>query len=411
MKINKKIIIFTNDFPTGNLEDTFIKFELSRLTRDFKEIEIIPQNNLKKKKKLEKNISTNLDFSKQFSKEKIIKFFFFKTLFSCAFYKEIFENLLKKNFIFKLKMIIIELTKSEIAYNWFLKNKIYQQKNLIFYSFWSDYLLLSFEKLKKKSNIKVISRVLGSDLNGFLKNDDYVPYIKKKFYSLDSVIVLTNYQRSILLKKKLVKANKIKISPLGIYKTRKNRNSLKKNSINFLSCNNLIEIKNTDKIINFIKIFSQLTSQKIHYYLIGTGKQFKEIELELKSIKKYFDYKLIKKVENLPKFMLKNKIDFFLNFSSQEGMSFSIMEALGCGIPVICSKIKANQNLVNKERGYFVNLNKLQSSYLKVSKLVLKDIKNKKNYFLKSDNAYNFVNKNLINEKCYKIFFNILNEI
>ena len=42
-------------------------------------------------------------------------------------------------------MIIIELTKSEIAYNWFLKNKIYQQKNLIFYSFWSDYLLLSFE--------------------------------------------------------------------------------------------------------------------------------------------------------------------------------------------------------------------------------------------------------------------------
>ena len=28
-----------------------------------------------------------------------------------------------------------------------------------------------------------------------------------------------------------------------------------------------------------------------------------------------------------------------------------------------------------------------------------------------SDNAYNFVNKNLINEKCYKIFFNILNEI
>ena len=128
------------------------------------------------------------------------------------------------------------------------------------------------------------------------------------------MIVLTNYQKSILLKKKLIKANKIKISPLGIYKTRKNRNSLKKNSINFLSCNNLIEIKNTDKIINFIKIFSQLTSQKIHYYLIGTGKQFKEIKLELKSIEKYFDYKLIKKVENLPKFMLKNKIDFFFEF-------------------------------------------------------------------------------------------------
>ena len=88
MKINKKIIIFTNDFPTGNLEDTFIKFELSRLTRDFKEIEIIPQNNLKKKKKLEKNISTNLDFSKQFSKEKLSIFFFLKLYFHAHFIKK-----------------------------------------------------------------------------------------------------------------------------------------------------------------------------------------------------------------------------------------------------------------------------------------------------------------------------------
>ena len=411
MKINKKIIIFTNDFPTGNLENTFIKFELSKLSKNFKEIEVIPQRNLKKKKKLNKNIHVNLEFSKQFNIKKIIKFFFIKTLFSYAFYEEIFENLFKKNFFYKLKMITIELTKSEIAYNWFLKNKIYLQENIIFYSFWSDYLLLTFERLKKIKNIKTISRTLGSDLNGFIENDDYVPYINKKFYSLNAVITLTKTQKKILIKKKLIKKNKIKISPIGIYKSDRRQNILNQNSIKFLSCNEFIEIKNTDKMIKFIKKFSQHTNQKIQYYLIGNGKQIKMIKHNLYSCNKHFKYKLIQKVKNLPEFMIKNRINFFMNFSSQEGMSFSIMESLGCGIPVICSNIIPNQNLVNQERGYLINLDNLEKSYKEVSKLILKDLENKKGYFLKKKNAIDFINNNLINEKCYKKFFKILKVI
>lgn len=416
MKINKKIFLFTYSFPTGKAEETFVKYELSKLMNDFEDVEIIPQINYResyKTKIYDKKLKLNFDFSKQFTIKNLIFNFLTFTIISKTFYNELKKIIFKKKFFLKLKLSIIELTRSQIAYKWIIKfNKNeYSKQPKIFYSFWSNYLLLAFERVKKKNNIKTISRALGSDLNGFIKNDDYVPYFEKKFYSLDKLILLSKVQEDILLKKKIIKRKKIIISPLGIYKTKKNRNSLKKNSINFLSCNNLIEIKNTDKMIKFVKIFSQLTNQKIHYYLIGTGQQLKKIKLELKSCEKYFNYKLIKKVKNLPKFMLKNKIDFFMNFSSQEGMSFSIMEALGCGIPVVCSKIKANQNLVNKERGYFVNLNKLESSYFKVSKLILKDIKNNKDYFLKRDNASNFINKNLINEKCYKKFKKILNEI
>ena len=53
-------------------------------------------------------------------------------------------------------------------------------KNVIFYSFWSNFILI-FEKIKKFKNIKTISRVLGSDLNGYIKDDNYVPYIQKNF--------------------------------------------------------------------------------------------------------------------------------------------------------------------------------------------------------------------------------------
>ena len=65
-------------------------------------------------------------------------------------------------------MIIMEATQSEIAFNWIVKNKL-DKNNQIYYSFWSDYLLLTFNKLKKIYEIKVISRTLGSDLNGFIK--------------------------------------------------------------------------------------------------------------------------------------------------------------------------------------------------------------------------------------------------
>ena len=411
MKINKKIIIFTNDYPTGNLEETFIKFELSELSKHFKEIEIIPQKNLGGGKKISKNIFINLGLSKQFTKKNIILYIFFHTLFSFKFYNEMLGNLFSKNFIFKFRMMLLEITKSKIALDWILKNIKYKEENVIFYSFWSDYLLLSFEKLKKISNVKTISRVLGSDLNGYIENDDYVPYIKYKFYSLDKLILLANFQKKKLLKTNIINRKKIIISPLGVYKYRHNINKFNTNEIRFLSCNNFIKIKNTIKMVEFVKTFSEYTEKKVRFYIIGTGEDYNKIKSELKLNKKLFEYKLIKSVKNLPKFMIKNKINFFMNFSSKEGMSFSVMEALSCGIPIICSNIEANTNLVNKKRGYLINLKNFNESILNKSKLIENEFKNSRIYMSKRKFALNFINRHLINEKCYRHFFKVLKSI
>lgn len=196
MKINKKIIIFTYDYPVGNSENTFIKFELFNLINDFKEIEIIPQKNLpyNYKKKIKDKFNLDLGLSKKLNIFNIIINFFTYTLFSITFYKELAKIIFKKNFFLKLKISTIEITKSEIAYKWIKENKLYSVENVIFYSFWSNFTLLTFERLKKDNlNIKVISRTLGSDLNGYIKNDDYVPFIDRKFYALSKVFVLANF--------------------------------------------------------------------------------------------------------------------------------------------------------------------------------------------------------------------------
>ena len=112
MKINKKIIIFTYSYPTGNSEDTFIEFELSKLSENFEKIEIIPQKNFGKTRKLlNENVAINLGLSKQLNLKKFILFFLSRTLFSFNFYNEIKKNLFKKKFFLKLRMIITEINK------------------------------------------------------------------------------------------------------------------------------------------------------------------------------------------------------------------------------------------------------------------------------------------------------------
>ena len=50
----------------------------------------------------------------------------------------------------------------------------------------------------KLSNSKFVARALGSDLNGYLENDDYVPFKKIKFLELDKLILLGDYQKKKL---------------------------------------------------------------------------------------------------------------------------------------------------------------------------------------------------------------------
>ena len=414
MKINKKIILFTYDYPKGDSENTFIEFELSSLLDNFKNIEIIHQKNFKynNKKIKNKKLSINSGLSKQFNITNIILNFLSYTLFSINFYNEIKNILFKKKFFLKLKMSIMELTQSQIAYKWIKKNKFYNNNNVIFYSFWSNFILLSFERLKKKdTNLKTISRVHGSDLNGYIKKDDYVPYIKKKFYSLSKLFISAKFQEKKLLKKNLINKNNTKIAPLGVYKVKHKNYKINFNSINFLSCNNFIEIKNNLLMIEFIKTFSTQTKNKISYYVIGDGKEKNKIKSKLNEYKKYFNFRLIKKVDNLPKFLKKNNIHFFMNFSSQEGMSFSIMEAMSCGIPTISSNIEANKSLVDNTRGYLIDLNNLRNSFLLVSKKISKDLREKKSYISKKSKSRKFINQNLINKNCYSQFFNELKKI
>ena len=164
-------------------------------------------------------------------------------------------------------------------------------------------------------------------------------------------------------------------------------------------------------IIKFLKKLAKKTDKKIIYYIIGEGEEKKAIISSLDDSKNLFKFKLINRVENLIDFIRQKKINFFINFSSKEGMSFSIMEAMSCGVPVISSDIDANKNLVKKNSGYLIDIENYDISSKIIIKKIIDDVKFKKNFYEKSKNSKNFINKNLINKKCYKKLFKILKVI
>ena len=199
MQKNKRLILFTYDYPFGKSEKTFIEYELSRLSNDFDKIEIINQKILKKKFCLDfsnfKNITLNQNFAKKITFNSLILIFISKVIFEKIFWKQITLILFKRNFLRKLKMCINEMSLSFLLEKFLCKEKDVNEK-IIFYSFWSNFTLITFSRIKKIfKNSKFISRTLGSDLNGYIKDDDFVAYKNTKFLTLDKIFLLGEYQK------------------------------------------------------------------------------------------------------------------------------------------------------------------------------------------------------------------------
>ena len=379
----KILNLFTYDYPSQGNDHFFIEDEIKMLSKTFDHINIIPlkwdskftENFIKKK-------NLNYDFSLSqnlFQIKNIIKI-----LFNIIFCKILWDEFLKvkqPNFLKKVTMILKERILAENIYLWVKNKKKKTSKKEIFYSYWSNHTLLSFYFLKKENVINnCFARTLGSDLNGFILNDDFVAFKKLKFKMLDFLIILNEGQRKKLKREKLINDDKIFKCYQGINLQNFREKQKPDKKIHILSCGQLVYVKNTLQIVDFIQTFNQLAQDyKIIYTCIGNGPDYinvkKAAELKLKHIK----FRLIEKVPNLVDFIKKNKIDFYINLSRSEGMSFAVMEAMSLGIPIICSNIPGNTEIINNKNGYVLkSLDNLEMQ--KIIKTIKNDLKNKSFY-------------------------------
>ena len=117
----------------------------------------------------------------------------------------------------------------------------------------------------------------------------------------------------------------------------------------FLSIGQLSKRKN-HKVA--IKALSKINNPKVKYLIVGFG----ELEEYLKNL--VADLNLEKRVifagfrDDIKKIL--NAVDAFVFPSLQEGLPVALMEAMSTGLPVVCSKIRGNTDLIENGKGGYI---------------------------------------------------------
>lgn len=118
------------------------------------------------------------------------------------------------------------------------------------------------------------------------------------------------------------------------------------NAFAVVSVGELIKRKNHESAVLAI---AQLKRQDVFYVVCGRG----ALEADLKSLAK--DLKIENRViflgfrKDIPRILA--ACDLFLFPSLQEGLPVALMEAMAAGLPVVCSQIRGNTDLIVPERG------------------------------------------------------------
>lgn len=102
----------------------------------------------------------------------------------------------------------------------------------------------------------------------------------------------------------------------------------------------------------FIKALGRINNPNIYYIICGKG----ELENNFKKLAKDLGIEKQVKILGYRKDVIEiNKIaDIFAFPSYREGLSVALMEAMACGLPVICSKIRGNTDLIENRRSGFL---------------------------------------------------------
>ena len=204
----------------------------------------------------------------------------------------------------------------------------------------------------------------------------YYPIEKLLSYHTDCLITINKEDYELALKK--MKAKEIKnINGVGvdIEKTKKTKVDIKlkrkelgvpEKAFVILSVGELNKNKNHEIVI---KALSELNNSKIHYIICGQGNlesYLKELINKLGLEKQVHllgyrnDVAEIYKVSNI-----------FIFPSKREGLPVSLMEAMSCGLPVICSNVRGNRDLVqSKKNGFLLYPNDINGFCKSIDKLI-----------------------------------------
>ena len=217
---------------------------------------------------------------------------------------------------------------------------------------------LAAKKFRKKG-CKVLYSVHGLQFyKGAPKKDWIIYYPVEKYLSHFSDAIITINREDYELVKNKFKARKTYYVPgVGIdydkfhyasFNREQKRAELEvcSDDIMILSVGELIDRKNYKVVIDAI---SKIKNKNVRYFIAGTGPLFDSLKEKIKSLNLQSCIALLGHRSDVKELL--KCADIFVHPAKREGLPVALMEAMASGVPVICSKIRGNVDLIDDGKG------------------------------------------------------------
>lgn len=133
-----------------------------------------------------------------------------------------------------------------------------------------------------------------------------------------------------------------------------------------LSVGELSDRKNHVVVIEAMKQLIQRHPQ-LRYFICGQGEKKQELQQLIRKYHLEDHVKLLGFRTDVAE--LCQAADVFVFPSKQEGLPVALMEAMACGVPVVCSRIRGNTDIVKDgENGYLVSSDRSEKYILAIAK-------------------------------------------
>lgn len=133
----------------------------------------------------------------------------------------------------------------------------------------------------------------------------------------------------------------------------------------------LLSVGELNKNKNHKTVIKAIADMDLYYVIAGSGNFKISLQNLIQKLNIADKVKLIGPRKDIIE--LCKTADFFVFPSFREGLPVAVMEAMACGLPVVCSKTRGNRDLIDEKGGVFFNPHSVRDCYLAISKLLDSD--------------------------------------
>jgi glycosyltransferase involved in cell wall biosynthesis len=288
------------------------------------------------------------------------------------FIKEIIERIILKLNLQKYLSFILFCT--NLYFQYLSSNKVHFKSINIIVG-WAGFSLKSFKKCENYKVIKILER--GSSHIRFQSNillEEYKKFNLKYFYDqkliekeleeydiADYISVPSKFAEKTFINEGF-KKEKIITVPYGVDLKIFRPKQKTENIFRFIYVGSISIRKG---VIYTLKAFEELNLPKAELILVG--KIDYEISNIIKKYKKNKNIKFIGHVNQNKLVEFYNKCDVFVISSIEDGFAMVILQALACGLPVICTvNSGGSEQIVNGRNGYIVPIRDIEKLKFKM---------------------------------------------